>query len=343
MKSQTGNPQPRTWHETEKKLASLNSEGLPNAGIEYYIKPETISDTIGSTGKPYMVSISGHTLADNLKMLEMVAAAAKEDSRIEAVELNLACPNVIGKPIIAYDFDQMADVLDQVAALPCVKDGSLPPLGVKMPPYFDGPHFEKAAEILNKHKNIVRYSASINTIGNAFAIDLAAEMPVISSKGGFAGLSGPAVKYTALANVRKMRELLDQSIDVVGVGGVESGKDAFEMILCGAAAVQVGTTHWNEGPKCFDRICAELRDIMTDKGYGSVGDFQGKLKPWSKEGAAIARAAKKAREGGTKTETNGKAAAATTQGNDQQLMMISALLAVLVAVLLADKFGVVTI
>lgn len=171
----------------------------------------------------------------------------------------------------------------------------------------------------------------------ALAVDTAAEMSVISSKGGFAGLSGKAVKYTALANVKKMRELLDPSIDVVGVGGVETGADAFEMILCGASAVQVGTCHWNEGPKCFDRICDELNAIMAEKGYGSVDDFKGKLKPWSKEGAAVARAAKKAKQGG------GKAGASTTsvgsKGGDDLYKLLSHILAIVVALLLADKFG----
>ena len=97
-----------------------------------------------------------------------------------------------------------------------------------------------AATILNKYKHILCYAASINTVGNALSIDVHAEMPSIRANGGFAGLSGPAVKYTALANVKQMRELLDDSIDVVGVGGVQSGRDAFELILCGAQAVQVG-------------------------------------------------------------------------------------------------------
>jgi len=149
------------------------------------------------------------------------------ENRISAVELNLACPNVIGKPIIAYDFDQMDDVLKKVSSLPMFKGkgkNTPLPLGVKMPPYFDGPHFERAAAVLNKYKGVVKYVASINTIGNALMIDTVAEMPVIRAKGGFAGLSGRAVKYTALANVKRMRELLDSSIDVVGVGGVFTGE-----------------------------------------------------------------------------------------------------------------------
>jgi dihydroorotate dehydrogenase (fumarate) len=93
-----------------------------------------------------------------------------------------------------------------------------------MPPYFDGPHYDRAAKVLNQYSHVVKYVASINTIGNCLMVDPVAEMPVIRSKGGFAGLSGRAVKYTALANVKKMRELLVDDIDVVGAGGVFSGQ-----------------------------------------------------------------------------------------------------------------------
>lgn len=342
--AQTGNPQPRIWHAEGgggdgPSPASLNSEGLPNSGIEYYVGPDTVSEALGGAeGKPYMVSISGHNLADNLRMLERIAEARQADPRIAGVELNLACPNVIGKPIIAYDFEQMAMVLDAVAGLKAYRTI---PLGVKMPPYFDGPHFERAAEVLNRHRGVVNYVASINTVGNAFAVDAAAEMPVIGPKGGFAGLSGRAVKHTALANVRTMRKLLHSDIDVVGVGGIQSGADAFEMILCGAVAVQVGTCHWTEGPKCFDRICSELRSIMAEKGYRTVDDFRGKLRPWSKEGAAVARKARaKARAGGT---TGGGGTATARRAGSDPYAILSAVLAVLVAVLMADKLGVVAI
>ena len=54
----------------------------------------------------------------------------------------------------------------------------------------------------------------------------------------------------------------------------------------GAKAVQVGTCHWTEGPSCFDRISKELQDIMVKKGYSSLEDFRGKLKPYVKPGAS---------------------------------------------------------
>lgn len=321
---------PRTWHDTVTNGASMNSEGLPNAGIDYYLDPTTIAEAMGESNKPYMVSISGKTLENNIEMLKRILANAEH---ISAVELNLACPNVIGKPIIAYDFDQMKSVLDKVSRLPGI--GKIP-LGIKLPPYFDGPHFEQAAKILNQYKAVVRYVCSINTIGNALAIDPVSEAPVIASKGGFAGLSGRAVKYTALANVRQMRELLDASIDVVGAGGVESGTDAFELILCGARAVQVGTCHWKEGPQCFDRICGELRELMESKGYQSVDDFYNKLKPWSKEGAALSRAAKQMSES---EKIAGGDAVKKAPESDDMYLMLSGILCLLLAVLLADKLG----
>lgn len=269
-------------------------------------------------------------------MLERIQTAIDAgEKRIAGVELNLACPNVIGKPIIAYDFDQMDDVLKKISLLPMFKTNNPLPLGVKMPPYFDGPHYDKAASVLNKYKSIVKYVASINTIGNALEISTVAEMPVIRAKGGFAGLSGRAVKYTALANVKKMRELLDEGIDVVGAGGVFSGEDAFQMILCGATAVQVGTCHWTEGPKCFNRICHELEEIMKSKGYNSIDDFKGQLKEWSKEGATKIREAKKK----NKEQKGSKSSVTVTNSGRDDYQFLSMLLIILVAILLADKMG----
>ena len=77
---------------------------------------------------------------------------------------------------------------------------------------------------------------------------------------------------------------------------------------------------------------------MKDKGYSAVEDFKGKLKPWSKEGAAIARAAKKARQGKAGSGASGVAVA---QNGGDIYVILTHVLAIVVAVLLADKFGVV--
>ena len=105
------------------------------------------------------------------------------------------------------------------------------------------------------------------------------------------------------------------------------------------SAVQVGTCHWTEGPGCFDRICNELRTIMKEKGYSSVDGFRGKLKPWSKEGAAISRnARKKAGGGGKKSGDGGKGV-----GDGDFDKIIIALLVAMLAALLAEKYDIVSL
>lgn len=255
----------------------MNSEGLPNAGIDYYISEEAMR-SLSAFDKPYLVSLSGCSLDDNLEMLSRVM----DVDGIAGIELNLACPNVPGKPIIAYDFDMMEKWIKKICAHPKFKKK---PLGVKMAPYFDAPHFEQAASIIVKYP--VKFITCINTIGNALMVDIDNEMPSMLAKGGFGGLGGGYLKPTALANVNTMYRLLADKkrsdIDIIGVGGISSGKDAFEMLLVGAKAVQVGTCHWTEGAGCFERIASELEDIMKSKGYSSIEDFRGKLKSYSKE------------------------------------------------------------
>mmetsp|Transcript_28652 Transcript_28652/g.77587 ORF Transcript_28652/g.77587 Transcript_28652/m.77587 type:complete len:390 (+) Transcript_28652:432-1601(+) len=339
LEKQTGNPQPRTWH-SEDDLASMNSEGLPNSGIDYYLAKNTIDETMegcGGATKPYLVSISGKTLADNLVMLDRIAKTMDEgEKRIVGVELNLACPNVIGKPIIAYDFEQMRDILETVSA----KKYTFV-LGLKLPPYLDGKHLQAAASIINEYAGMISYVVSINTIGNALSVDTVSEAPFIASNSGLAGLSGPAAKFTALANVRQMRQQLKPEIDVIGVGGITCGRDAFEFLLCGASAVQVGTCHWKEGPKCFDRIVDELKQMLAEKGYSSARDCMGKLKPWSKEGAAKTRAAKRAAKASGAAAGTSTATVSTGMGGSN--LVVEVVLVLAIAVLLADKFGTISL
>ena len=252
-----GNPFPR-YAEVDMGAAcpgSINSEGLPNKGVDYYIDDE-LTSKLTATGKPYILSLSGLSLQDNLDML----AAAASAGNIAAIELNLACPNIPGKPTMAYDFAQMDEVLEKVCAHPAF---GVRPLGVKLAPYFDFPHYQQAANVLNKYP--IAFVVCTNTVGNGLLVNTETEEAVISPKGGFGGLAGGFIKNIALANVRQMRTLLRDDIDIVGVGG-------------GAAAVQVGTRHYKEGAVCFDRIAGELEALMRRKGYTSLDDFRGKLK-----------------------------------------------------------------
>ena len=148
------------------------------------------------------------------------------------------------------------------------------PLGIKLPPYFDIVHFDQAAVIFNKYP--LKFVNCVNSIGNGLYIE--DESVVIRPKNGFGGIGGEYIKPTALANVHAFYRRLNPQIQIIGTGGVLTGRDAFEHILCGASMVQVGTTLHKEGVSAFDRITNELKAIMAEKGYESLEDFRGKLR-----------------------------------------------------------------
>eukprot|EP00943_MAST-04B_sp_MAST-4B-sp1_P001294 g1294.t1 len=323
LNKQSGNPMPRAIQNIdlgEGCHGSINSEGLPNNGIDYYISEDLVG-AVTATGKPYIVSLSGKNIDENLEMLER----ACDVDGISAIELNLACPNVPGKPVIAYDFEQMDDVIDQICTNEIFQNsGKI--LGVKLAPYFDIPHFKRAADIINSYSEFISFVTTMNTIGNALVVDAENEMSAIVPKGGYGGLGGGFVKQTALANVRKMYELLSDDIDIIGVGGVASGTDAFELILCGAKAVQVGTKHWTEGPGCFERISNELKTMMIEKGYSSIEDFRGNLKPYQK--------------GKKKSKTNSRRGKnESNNNNDTAKNILLLLLFVVCGFLIAERQG----
>ena len=254
-----GNPSPRY---VDLQLGSINSMGLPNLGFEFYLDYALKEHKSGNDN--LFFSVAGLTLEDNIEMLTQI-----ENSDFQGlVELNLSCPNIPGKPQTGYDFDRTDEVLKQVFSF------YTKPLGVKLPPYFDIVHFEMMASILNKYQ--LRFITCINSIGNALYVE--DESVVIKPKGGFGGIGGAYVKPTALANVRMFHKLLKKDISIIGCGGVKSGKDVFEHILCGASMVQIGTQLMKDGTKVFSKILTELKEIMKDKNYTTILDFKGKLK-----------------------------------------------------------------
>lgn len=260
LEERAGNPEPRY---VETTWGSINSMGLPNKGYQFY---QAMAESLQPYNKPYLMSVAGLSLENNLTMLQ----ALQDQANIAGIELNLSCPNVPGKPQTGYDFERTQEVLDRVCAI--VQQ----PLGIKLPPYFDLIHFQQMADIINQYP--IQFVTCVNSIGNGLVIDVDLEQVVIKPKDGFGGIGGDYIKPTALANVRQFYLLLRDDISVIGCGGVKSGQDVFEHILCGATAVQVGTQLMREGMGCFERLEQELKAIMTQKGYSSIEDFRGKLR-----------------------------------------------------------------
>ncbi|ORX86155.1 dihydroorotate dehydrogenase 1A [Basidiobolus meristosporus CBS 931.73] len=255
-----GNPEPRY---SATPLGSINSMGLPNEGYEYYLEYAKKHDY---KKKPLFVSLAGLSLEDNLKMV----LAFKETGLPCILEVNFSCPNVPGKPQLGYDIEAMERALHKIA------EAYGKPFGVKLPPYFDIAHFDQVAEVLNGVE-LVEFVTCINSIGNALVVDTESESVVIKPKNGFGGIGGDYVLPTALANVNAFYRRCPKK-KVIGCGGVKSGNEVFQHILCGASIVQIGTALYEEGPELFERVTKEFQEIMQRKGYNSLKDFRGKVK-----------------------------------------------------------------
>ena len=280
LEPRDGNPGIRYWDSSDDfsrtDLISVNSMGLPNNGYKFYIDmiPKLYQKSqYSSIRKPYIISVAGLSLADNLKIIKDINKSKKQYHNLIniGIELNLSCPNIIGKGQLAYDFDALEKYLAVIFALDL---SYIDIFGIKLPPYFELSHFESVAQIIRKFP--INFITTINSIGNGMVIDPETDKPVIEPKGGLGGLGGTLVKPTTLANIYNFKKVLP-NIDIIGCGGVTCGRDAYEHILCGASAVQIGTQYMVENTKCFDRISNELLDIMESKNYKNINEFKGKI------------------------------------------------------------------
>ena len=260
LEARAGNPEPRY---RDVPLGSINSMGLPNQGIDYYLD-YLLSLQESQPERAFFLSLVGMSPDETHTLLKKV-----QNSGFKGItELNLSCPNVPGKPQIAYDFETTERILGEAFGY------FDKPLGIKLPPYFDIVHFDQAAEVFNRHP--LKFVNCVNSIGNGMYIE--DESVVIRPKNGFGGIGGEYIKPTALANVHAFYQRLNPSIQIIGTGGIYTGRDAFEHILCGASMVQIGTALHQQGVEVFERVSLGLKAIMVQKGYETLEDFKGKLK-----------------------------------------------------------------
>lgn len=254
-----GNKEPRY---ARLPFGSIQSMGLPNRGYRYYAN---CALKLAKYNKPIIASIAGFSVEEYDTMIR-----AFQRTRVSCIEVNLSCPNVEGKSQVGYDFSQTEEILKKI-----YREGNKP-LGIKLPPYYEAFQYERMADLIRRYS--VKFITCVNSVGNTLVIDSDTEAPVIKPKKGFGGLCGAYIKPVALANVRTFFELLEGSAAIFGVGGIETGEDAFAFLLAGADAVQVGTVFEKEGCGCFSRIEKELQTILKKKGYRSIGEAKGKLK-----------------------------------------------------------------
>ncbi len=240
-------------------IYSQNSLGMPNRGRDYYqdTLPRMVEVAHGA-GKALILNVAGFS---HIEYGELAALA--HEAGVDIIELNLGCPNVWDdgqqKKIASFDPFGIAAIMAEVERK--VPDDR--PVGVKLSPYSDP---GMLAEVADTIKDLpIRYVATCNTFPNSLVLDENGKSVIDV---GLAGLSGPAMKPVGLGQVKQLRQLLPDSVELVGVGGITKGRDVWEYQQVGASAVQVATAYWNsnENPGVFGDILSDYIDQFPEEG-----------------------------------------------------------------------------
>ena len=219
IKEREGNASPRV---AETPSGMLNSVGLQNPGVEYYLKE--YDGWLSGIGTTVIANIAGSKLEDYVAIASRI-----NDSNADMVELNISCPNVrSGGIAFAVQPDSVRRVTEAVKKV-CVK-----PVITKLTPNVSCiADNAKAAE-----DGGADAISLINTI-TGMAVDYKRRRPILANNTG--GLSGPCVKPIALRMVWECYNAV--KIPIIGLGGITSYTDVLEFMICGARAVQVGTAN----------------------------------------------------------------------------------------------------
>ena len=232
-----GNPPPRLW-ETAGGL--INSIGLPNKGLDGFLAGDL--PRLAELPVPLVVNVMGFTRDEVARLVE----AFDERDEVAALELNVSCPNVESGLVMGADPRETAALLEHV------RPRTAKPLVVKLTPNAtDPPAVAGAAEQAGADA-----VSLVNTL-RGMALHPRTGEPWLG--GGTGGVSGPAVRAIALAQVEQVARRV--SIPVVGMGGVQSGADALALLRAGATVVAVGTESFRDAA-AGERIRDELNGLV---------------------------------------------------------------------------------
>jgi dihydroorotate dehydrogenase (NAD+) catalytic subunit len=231
----------------------LNAVGLPNPGIRSFA--EEIRE-MRSIGVPLIVSVYGFSPEEYAE-----AAVIAAEAGADAVELNLSCPHVKGAGAEIGRSPRMVSLVVEK-----VKESLDKPVFAKLTP--------NVADIKEIAVAAARSGAdaitAINTV-RAMAIDIEVCRPVLANKIG--GLSGGAIRPIAVRCIYEIYEAVD--VPIIGCGGVQTWRDAVELMLAGASAVQIGSAIAYEGLSVFKKVAEGIRSYLDRKGFGSVREIVG--------------------------------------------------------------------
>ncbi len=250
LEPRTGNPPPRL---VETPAGMLNAIGLENPGVDKLIS-ETLP-WIRQQGVPVIVNIAGNSVEEYAEL-----ARRLDHSGVDALEVNISCPNV-KKGGIQFGTDPClaGDVIREVR-----QATSLPVIAKLSPNVTDIVAMAQAAAEAGADA-----LALINTL-QGMAINIKTRHPVLANI--FGGLSGPAVKPVALRMVWQVAQAVD--LPLIGMGGISNAADALEFILAGATAVAVGTANF-VNPRVTMEIIEGLENYCLENRVGDINELVG--------------------------------------------------------------------
>jgi len=250
-----GNPPHRV---AETYMGMLNAIGLQNPGakkvVEEYLPALDFSET------RFIANISGSTVDEYYEVARIF-----DDSPIDAMEINISCPNIKQGGV---EFGNNPDMSARVVEV-CRK-ATRKPLITKLSP--------NQTDIAENARRCIEAGtdglAVINTI-TGMAIDIRERRPVIGNNRG--GLSGPAIKPIALLKVHQVYQVSkNHNVPIIGQGGITNTRDALEFIIAGASAVGIGTALFYD-PMICKQLNKELVEYLDENNINNIADLTGSL------------------------------------------------------------------
>jgi dihydroorotate dehydrogenase (NAD+) catalytic subunit len=252
LEARSGNAPPRI---AESPAGMLNAISIENVGVKAFLEEKLPALPPGAV---VIASAFGTEPADYAALVERLS----EHPRIAGIEINASCPHVKAGGI---EFGQDRELLAQLVR--AVREATSRPLIVKLSPNVT--HIGEMAKVCEAEG--ADGVTLINAV-QAMEVDVESRRPVLSNILG--GLSGPAIRPIALRMVWQVAQAV--GIPICGVGGIADADDAVKFLLCGASAVQVGTTNYLD-PAAAERIARGIADYARRHGFERVADLTGAL------------------------------------------------------------------
>ena len=250
-----GNPPHRV---TETVMGMINAIGLQNPGVDHVVRH--ILPTLDFSETRFFANVCGSTIDEYVEVTRRF-----DDSPIDAMEINISCPNVKEGGVQFGNYPEMS-----ARVVEACRKATRKPLITKLSP--------NQTDIRENARRCIEAGSDalsvINTI-SGMAVDVKTRRPVIGNVQG--GLSGPAIKPIALLKVFQVAEVArPHGVPIIGQGGICTATDALEFIIAGATAVGVGTALFYD-PFACRRINEGIVAYLREHGFDSVQSLAGRL------------------------------------------------------------------